>query len=109
MNFEQLLVEPFWILPENEAYPNEDSGGFLCVFLHSHTEANYVEEHLLTIFVYFNISAFVHLSNENYSYIFRLNLTWEITSAWPFPNLKCKQIESLKNSVKRHIICDYDD
>ena len=51
MNFDKLLVKPgaiFWILPENEAYPNEDSGKVLCVFLHSHTEANYVEEHLLT-------------------------------------------------------------
>ena len=35
-------------LPENEAHPNEDSGGVVCVFLHSHSGANYVEEHLLT-------------------------------------------------------------
>ena len=38
INFEQLLVELRAILdlPENETYPYEDSGGVLCVFLHSH-------------------------------------------------------------------------
>ena len=106
MNFDQLVVElgPFWILPENGAYPNNDLGGVLCVFLHSHTKANYSEEYLLTfLFIkYFGIRPLKII------HIFRFNLTLEITSVWPFPNLKCQQIESLKDSMKRHIICDYD-
>ena len=73
---------------------------------HSHTEANYVEEHLLTFlsFKYFGIRPLIMKINH----IFRLNLTWEITSVLSFLKLKWKQIESLKNSVKKHIIRDYD-
>ena len=62
MNFDKILVKPgaiVWILTENEAYPNEDSGRVLCVFLHNHTEANYVEEHLLT---FLSIKYFRHSS-----------------------------------------------
>ena len=59
MNFDQLLVELGVILnfTRKRGLPNKDSGGVLCVFLHNHTEDNYVEEHLLTFlsFKYFVI------------------------------------------------------
>ena len=43
-----MALRPFWILPENGAFPKEDSGGVLWVFSHSPTESNSVEKPLLT-------------------------------------------------------------
>ena len=51
MDFAQLLVEMAGIL---------DSGEVLSAFIHSHTESNYVETHLLT-FCPLKISAFEDL------------------------------------------------
>ena len=39
---------PFEILPENEAFPKEDSGCVLWVILHGPTESNSVEKPLVT-------------------------------------------------------------
>ena len=36
-----------WILSENEAFPKEDSGGVLWVFLHGPAKSNSVEKPLL--------------------------------------------------------------
>ena len=71
MHFALLLVEMGGIL---------DSDEVLSVFLHSYTETNYVEKHLLT-FCPLNISAFEDPKSVNYLY-FRssLTLTLKMTS-----------------------------
>ena len=49
-------------------FPQEDSGGVLCVVLNTSTESNYVEKHLLTFLSikYFGICA---LKNANCSHL----------------------------------------
>ena len=62
----------FGFYPKNEAFPKEDLGRILCVFLYSPTESNYVEKHLLTFISIKYLSIFhlkmqiIHMFRSNY-------------------------------------------